>query len=411
MQGRRLTDVAGEVRREMERAGFAARVRPGARIAIGAGSRGIANIDVIVKGVVDYWLARGCRPFVFPAMGSHGSATAEGQAEVLAGYGITEAAIGCPIVSSLEVVSTGRTPDGVETYMDRQAWESDGVMLVSRVKWHTDFSGAIESGIVKMGAIGVGKLAGAHQYHAASRRLGLEHVVRTAFGQVAASGKILGGLAVLEDAHHQTAEVAAIPVEELPRKEEELLARVKSWMARIPVRSLDLLIVDEIGKTVSGTGMDTKVVNRSVEGHFNCYPDLPVITRIYVRDLCGGDGNATGVGMADIVSGRLAGKVDWQSTYVNVLTACNPAGGRLPIHFPTDRECIEAIAPTTGDTPPSRLRIGWIINTLRLDVLGVSEGLLGEVEAGPAVELIKPPMALPFDRAGNLPLLRELAAG
>ena len=406
-----MPDIAGQVRREMERANFAARVRSGARIAVGAGSRGIANIDVIVKAVAGYWLEHGCRPFVFPVMGSHGSATAEGQAAVLAGYGITEGAIGCPIVSSLEVVSTGRTPEGIETYMDRQAFESDGVVLVGRVKWHTDFSGAIESGLVKMGAIGIGKLAGAHRYHAASRRLGMEHVVRTAFRQVAGSGKILGGLAILEDAHHSTAQVEAVPVEALPRREEELLALVKSWMARIPIDPLDLLIVDEIGKTISGTGMDTKVVNRSVEGHFNCYPDLPVITRIYVRELCAdGGGNATGVGMADIVSDRLVSQVDWHSTFVNVLTACNPAGARLPVHFPTDRQCIEAIAPTTGDTPPDRLRIGWIINSMRLDVVGLSDNLRPEIDANPALEVISPSLELPYDQAGGLPRLSELAA-
>ena len=411
LQDRHLEDIAGEVRRELERVGFAARVRPGARIAIGAGSRGIANIAVIVKAVVDYWREHAGQPFVFPAMGSHGAATAEGQAAVLAGYGITEAAMGCPLISSLEVVATGRTPEGVETYMDRQAFESDGVVLVGRVKWHTDFTGTTESGLVKMGAIGIGKLAGAHRYHAAGRRLGMSQVVQSAFRQVAGSGKILGGLAILEDAHHSTSRVVAVRIEELPEREEELLAEVKAWMARIPVDPLDLLIVDEIGKTISGTGMDTKVVNRSVEGHFNCYPGLPVITRIFLRDLSDhNDGNATGMGMADIVSDRLLAKVNWHATYVNVLTACNPAGARTPVHFPTDRDCLEAIAPTVGDTDPSRLRIGWIINTMRLDLAGFSENLRAEIEANPALKVISPPFALPFDQEGGLPGLGELAA-
>jgi hypothetical protein len=395
----------------MERAALAARVRPGARIAVGAGSRGIANIAVIVRAVVDYWREHACRPFVFPAMGSHGAATAEGQTAVLAGYGITEASMGCPLISSLDVVATGRTPDGVETYMDRHAFESDGVVLVGRIKWHTDFDGEVESGLVKMGAIGIGKLAGAHQYHAAGRRLGMARVVAGAFRQIASSGKLLGGLAILEDAHHSTARVVAVGVEELPQREQELLAQVKSWMARIPVDPLDLLIVDEIGKTISGTGMDTKVVNRSIEGHFNCYPGLPVINRIFVRDISDhGDGNGTGMGMADIVSDRLLAKLNWHATYVNVLTACNPAGARLPVHFPTDRECLEAIAPTVGDTPPARLRIGWIADTMRLDVVGLSETLRGEIEANPDLEMISPPFALPFSQAGDLPRLSELAA-
>ena len=254
---RSLKDIPGEVRSQLEQADFAGRVRAGGRIAIGAGSRGIANIAAIVRAVVEYWHAHGCKPFVFPAMGSHGSATAEGQAEVLAGYGITESAMGCPIISSLEVVPTGLTPEGIETFMDRQAFESDGVMLVGRVKWHTDFTGKTESGLVKMAAIGAGKLAGAHQYHVAGVSLGLERVIRSAFRQVARSGKLLGGLAILEDARHGTARVAALPTEVLEEREAELLEQVKSWMARIPVDFLDLLIVDQMGKSISGTGIRT----------------------------------------------------------------------------------------------------------------------------------------------------------
>jgi len=262
-----------------------------------------------------------------------------------------------------------------------------------------------------MGAIGIGKLAGAHRYHAAGRGLGMARVVQSAFRQVAASGKILGGLAILEDARHSTARLVAVRIEELPRREEELLAEVKSWMARLPLDPLDLLLVDEIGKTISGTGMDTKVVNRSIEGHFNCYPGLPVISRIFVRDISDhGDGNGIGMGMADVVSDRLLSKVNWRATYVNALTACNPAGARTPVHFPTDRDCLEAIAPTVGDTDPSQLRIGWITNTMRLDLMAFSETLRTEIEANPALEVISPPLELPFEQAGNLPRLSELAA-
>ena len=381
---RRLGDIAVEARKQLEQADFASRVKPGARIAIGAGSRGIASLAVILKAVVDYWRAHGCRPFVFPAMGSHGAATAEGQAAVLARYGVDESAMECPVVSSLEVVSTGRTSEGIETFMDRQAFESDGVMLVGRVKWHTDFSGKIESGLCKMTAIGIGKLTGAQQYHACAHRIGLEQVVRSVFRQVAQSGKILGGLAILEDANHDTALLAALHIEELERREEELLELVKSWMASIPVESLDLLIVDRIGKDISGTGMDTKVVNRSIEGHSNCFPDVPFIDRIYVRDLSElSYGNAVGVGMADIVSTRLVNRIDWDATYVNSLTACHPAGARRPVHYATDRVCLEKIAPTVGKLDPKDLRIGWISDTMRLRTLGLSENLLAEIGGNP----------------------------
>src|SRR5258706_11616347 len=282
---RRLADIPATVARELAGSGFGAGLKPGARIAIGVGSRGISNLATIVRSVVDFWKGRGCEPFLFPAMGSHGAATAEGQAHVLAHYGITEAAMGCPGVSALDVVSLGKTPDGIEAFMDANAHRSDGVFLVGRVKWHTDFAGKIESGLFKMMAIGLGKFAGAQNYHTYAYRLGLEHVIRTVGRQVLKSGKILGGLAILEDANHNTAQLTAVPVEDMERKEEELLALTKSWMARIPVPELDILIIDEIGKTISGAGMDTKVVNRGVNGEYNPWPDTPRIERIYIRGL------------------------------------------------------------------------------------------------------------------------------
>src|SRR5438270_7582507 len=193
---RAISDIPGHIRKELGQAGLAQRLPKGGRVAIGVGSRGISNIATIVKSVVEFWKSQGARPFVFPAMGSHGAATAEGQADVLAHYGIHEATIGAPVISSLDVVPLGKTPEGIETFMDRSAYESDGVFLVSRIKWHTDFSGGIESGLFKMIAIGVGKFAGARQYHTFGYRLGLEQVIRSVGSKVLASGKILGGLAI-----------------------------------------------------------------------------------------------------------------------------------------------------------------------------------------------------------------------
>jgi hypothetical protein len=210
---RRIPDIANEVHKQLAASGFAARLKPGSRVAIGVGSRGIHQIAAIVRNVVRYWKDQGMQPFLFPAMGSHGAASAEGQADVLAHYGITEAAMGCPVISQLEVVSVGKTADGIEAFMDRMAYDSDGVMLVGRVKWHTDFDGKIESGLFKMMAIGLGKFAGAQRYHAYAYRLGLEHVIRSIGRQVLQSGKILGGLAILEDAYHNTGKLDAVPVE------------------------------------------------------------------------------------------------------------------------------------------------------------------------------------------------------
>ena len=274
---RRVADIPSTIEMELTTAGFGENLKPGARIAIGVGSRGIANIATIVRSVVDYWKSRGFSPFLFPAMGSHGAATAEGQADVLAHYGIVESTMGCPVVSSLEVVPLGSTPDGIDAFMDKNAFSADGVFLVGRVKWHTDFAGKIESGLFKMMAIGLGKFAGAQRYHTFAYRLGLEHVIRSIGRQVLKSGKILGGLAILEDANHHTGQLTAVRVEQMERKEEELLALVKSWMGRIPVKELDILIIDEIGKTYSGAGMDTKVVNRGVNGEYNPWDTAPRI--------------------------------------------------------------------------------------------------------------------------------------
>jgi len=398
---RRIPDVPAEVRRQLAASGFAARVKPGARIAIGVGSRGIHNIAAIVRGVVRYWQEQGMRPFLFPAMGSHGAASAQGQTDVLAHYGITEATMGCPLVSQLDVVSLGKTADGIEAFMDRQAYESDGVMLVGRVKWHTDFAGKIESGLFKMMAVGLGKFAGAQRYHAYAYRLGLEHVIRTVGRQVLASGRILGGLAILEDAWHNTAKLEAVPVEAMEQREEANLALVKSWMARIPVDA-DILILDEIGKNISGAGMDTKVVNRSVTAEYNPWPGTPHFERIFVRDLSELTYNSgVGLGMADVVTDRLVDRIDWEPTWINSLTANTPAAIRTPIHFPTDRECLERISPTVGKVDPGEVTFCWIRNTMELGRLAVSENLRTAIERKPEIE-IEGAIDFEFDGISNL---------
>jgi len=398
---RKIADVAGTVRAQLAASNFTSRLKPGARVAIGVGSRGIHNIATIVYHVVQYWKEQGMRPLLFPAMGSHGAANAAGQAEVLASYGITEATMGCPLISQLEVVSLGKTSDGIEAFMDKVAYESDGVMLVGRVKWHTDFAGTIESGLFKMMAIGLGKFAGAQRYHAYAYRLGLEHVVRSVGRQVLKSGKILGGLAILEDAYHNTAKLDAVPVEAMEAREEENLALVKSWMGRIPM-DLDILIMDEIGKNISGAGMDTKVANRGVQGEYNPWPNTPKFERIFVRNLSEHTYNsAVGLGMADVVTDRLVKRIDWAPTWINSLTANTPAAIRTPIHFPTDRECLERIAPTVGRLSMDEVTYGWIRNTMELTRLAVSENVRSAVEQNPMLE-IEATIDLEFDTTGNL---------
>jgi hypothetical protein len=398
---RSIRDVPGEVLRQLATRQFASRVPAKGRIAIGVGSRGISNIAAITRATVDYWKSQGCQPFIFPSMGSHGSATAEGQADVLAHYGIHEATMGCPVVSSLDVVSTGRTPDGIETFMDRSAYESDGVMLIGRVKWHTDFSGKLESGLFKMTAIGLGKFAGAQRYHTYAYKLGLEHVIRTVGRQVVASGKIIGGLAILEDANHNTGRVTAVPADEMERTDEELLLEVRGWMGRIPF-ALDVLIVDEIGKNISGSGMDSKVVNRSVHGESNPWQGEHRMERVFIRDLSPQTyGNGMGLGMADVIHNRVLEKIDWDATLINSLTANTPTEIRTPIHFATDRECLERISTVVGRIDLSEVTYGWIKNTMELGFLRLSENLRNKIVENSTLEIVGAAEEIEADQAGN----------
>lgn len=403
---RAIKDIPAEVHKQLGQAPFAAKVKPGGRIALGVGSRGIANIATIVRSAVDYWKSAGFEPFIFPAMGSHGAATAEGQADVLAHYGIHEATMNCPVVSSLEVVSLGSTSEGIEAFMDRNAFMSDGVMLIGRVKWHTDFAGKIESGLFKMMAIGLGKFAGAQRYHTYAYKLGLENIIRTIGRQVLASGKIVGGLAILEDANHNTAQLTAVPVDRMEQQEEDLLALAKSWMGKVPVPELDILMLDEIGKPISGAGMDTKVINRSVYGEANLWPDTPRIERVFVRDLHPNTyGNAVGLGMADVVHDRLVEKVDWHPTMINSFTASSPQCIRTPVHFASDRECLLRLMPTVGRVDPADVTLCWMTNTLDLTMVKLSENLRDQIERDSMLEVLGAPEELEFDELGNLPKL------
>lgn len=409
---RSISDIPAHIKQELSQADFAARLRPGSRLAIGVGSRGISNIATIVKSVVDFWKERGVQPFIFPAMGSHGAATAEGQSDVLAHYGIHEATMGVPVVSSLDVVPLGETPEGIATFMDKHAFEADATFLIGRVKWHTDFAGAIESGLFKMMAIGLGKFSGAQRYHTYAYKMGLEKMIRSVGTQVLASGKVMGGLAIEEGAHHETAGLVAVSASQgaaaMLKREEEILREVKSWMAKLPAPEIDILIVDEIGKNISGAGMDTKVINRSVNGEYNPWPNTPKIHRLYLRGLSSNTyHNAVGLGMADVVHDRLVADVDWRPTQINSLTASTPAAIRTPIHFPSDEECLTKISPTVGKTDLTQVTYCRIVNTLELTNLFVSETLVPSLH--PEAHVVSEPFPPPYDRQGNFADWNEAA--
>lgn len=400
---RALADVAGSLRRELDSSGIAAKLAPGARVAIAAGSRGISNIDIITGTVADFFRTNGFRPVIVPAMGSHGGGTAEGQAATLAQYGITEAAMGCPIVSTLDVLSLGHSDLGVETFVSRDAWDADAVFLINRIKWHTSFAGPLESGLTKMAAIGLGKLEGAKTSHSHARTHGMDNVIRSSGELIFATGKVLGGLAILEDATHETAQVAVLPAGQLIEREEELLRLVKSWMPRIPVPAVDILIVDEIGKNISGTGMDLKVVNRGVHGQYNPWPDTPIVERIFIRSLSPhSGGNAVGMGLADVIHENVLSRVDARVGGLNARTSGSLAAVRTPLRFVSDRECLDLLTATVGKLNPADVTMAWIHNTLELGTLALSENLRRDIDANPALEITGPAFPCEFDSAGNL---------
>jgi hypothetical protein len=400
---RKLEDIPAAVGRELASVELISGLDAGALVAIGVGSRGIANIAEIARATVDFFVSAGFRPFLFPAMGSHGAATAAGQASVLAHYGISEAAMGCPVVSSFDVVSLGRTDSGIEVFAGKDAWASDGIIVINRVKWHTSFEGAIESGVSKMLALGLGKIAGAESCHGHARRLGMDPVIRSVAGHLIATGKILGGLAILEDAYHDTAQVTALGARDLIEREMELLRTVKSWMGRIPVPALDVLIVDEIGKNIAGTGMDLKVVNRGVHGQYNPYPNTTRIERIFIRGLSElSYGNGVGIGLADVIHDRVLERIDVNAGRINARTSGSLAAVRTPLHFASDRECLDLLCATVGKFVQADITMGWIRNTLELGTLALTENLRDEIAKHPMLEVTGPAFALNFDANGNL---------
>jgi lactate racemase-like protein len=401
-EGPAVADIPATVQAELARVSVASVIKPGQTVALTAGSRGITNIATVVKATADYLKTIGAKPFVIPAMGSHGGGTADGQLDVLRHYGITEDSIGVPLRASMEVVQIGETPDGIPVWLDKYAFEADHIGVINRVKPHTDFSGAIESGLFKMMTIGLGKYHGAQHYHRANVQFGYEHVIRTVGRTVLKHAHITFGLGVIENGYDQTAVIRAVRTSQFEATELELQALSKKLAARLPFDFIHLLIVEEMGKNISGTGMDTKVIGR-IMNIIEPPPKHPRILRIYVRDIHDDSyGNAMGVGLADFVSRRLVNKIDPTATYINGLTGLSPESARIPVTFDTDREAVEAALGTIGMVKPEEARIVRIQNTLLLEELDVSEALLPEVKQHHTLEILWGPKPLMFDSIGGL---------
>lgn len=397
--GERLEDLEEALRQQCGRDGIAGRIRPGMRVAVTAGSRGITDIAEILRALVRFLKEAGAQPFIVPAMGSHGGATAEGQVKVLESLGVTEEFCGAPIESSMETVEIGKTDRGVPVYMDKKASETDGVVIVGRIKVHTDFRSGVGSGLLKMASIGLGK----HEQALALHSYGVEGIrdfmVETG-REVLESGKVLFGIAIVENGYDETSILEAIPPELIPEREAELLEQSAAMMPKLPVEDIDVLFVDELGKNYSGTGMDTNIIGRfrimGVEE-----PESPRVKYLIASGVSApSHGNTLGVGLADFTTRRLFEAVDFQAMNENTLTSTFVERAKIPMVMESDRDAIEAAIRCNWGVSPQDTRFVRIPNTLHLEHVYLSENLVEEALAAGNVEVAGESGELEFDSEG-----------
>jgi hypothetical protein len=398
----KLDDIPMKVRKEIFKLDIGGKIEKGDTVAITCGSRGISNINIIIKAVVDTLSELGLNSFIVPAMGSHGSATAEGQKEMIAHYGVTEDFIGVPIKSSMDVVEIGETEDGVNVCIDKNAFDADHILVLNRIKLHTDFKGVNESGLMKMMTIGLGKYVGATRYHTAAVDYGMQHMIHTVGRTVLKNAKILCGLGIIENGYDQTADICAFNPDMLEMGEREMLLRANEFFPRLPVENVDILILDVIGKNISGTGMDTNVIGRFYCPVYSKEPESPKIKRIIVSDLTEqSNGNGTGIGLADFCNQRIINKLDKNATYINCLTGMAPEKARIPITYPNDRMSMQSALRTIGLVAPESARVIHAYSTLHMEFLEVSESVAKELELRDDIEILEEANELLFDENDN----------
>ena len=410
-------DLPARVREQFAKSGALGQITPGMRIAVGVGSRGISNLAEIVKASVEVLAEAGAKPFIIPAMGSHGGATPEGQTRVLAEYGVTAEAMGVPVDARMDVRKIGEALGGRDVVFSAAALDADAVVAINRVKPHTDFHGPMGSGIQKMLAIGFGKQVGANLAHQAAVREGYLEAFRDYARVVLENVKVLCGVAIVEDQHHQTAEIEVLSQKEIVPGEARLIKRAEAMLPRLPLDEVDLLIVDEMGKEISGTGMDTNVIGREIHGYSSMLSGnghaaagggssvgrSVLIHRILVCSLTEmSKGNGTGLGLADFATKRLVNALDLKTTYMNALTSLGVLTPKIPIYFDTDREAVEQALATLATREPERLRVVRIANTLRLDRMLVSESCAEALRGRAGVTVGGTAEEMRFDREGNL---------
>ncbi len=399
----RVGDVAAAVAATIVASSLPDKLQPGQSVAIAVGSRGINQLPVIVEAVVQAVRSLGGEPWIVPAMGSHGGATGPGQAAVLADYGVSPQTVGCEVRASMEVREIGRTPQDVPVYFDALAAAADHVIVINRIKPHTRICGPYESGVVKMMLIGLGKHRGAAEYHQAMTRQRFDELVGHVAPLILQRMPISLGLAIVENAYDQVALVEAIEPERILTREPELLDVARRMMPRLPFDDADLLIIDRIGKNISGSGMDTNVVGRKFNDKMAGENERPKILQIYVRGLTvPSAGNAAGIGMAEYCRSSLVREMDVEKTRINCLTALHITGAAVPVHWETDREVMQVAAGQSGRRTADQLRWMWIADTLHVGELLCSEAYLAEATPRADLSIIEPLAPPQFDGAGQL---------
>jgi hypothetical protein len=395
--GARIEDISAEIKHQIANPRVGDRVKPGMRIAVTVGSRGIADIDKVARSIVDELKRRGAKPFIVPAMGSHGGSTAEGQIKVLANLRVTEENIGCPIISSMNVVELARLDNGLPVLIDKEAYEADGIVVLNRVKPHSAFRGPSESGLVKMIAIGLGKQKGADTCHVYGFGHMAQHIVQMAHIAIT-KAPIIFGIAIIENAYDQVMKLVGVPASDIIEADRKLLHEARANMARIPFQKIDVLIVDWMGKEFSGSGMDPNITGRYATPFASGGPE---VNKLVVLDLTKAtQGNATGVGMADFTTRRLVNKINYQYTYANAFTATITIPVKIPVIMESDRDAILGAIKTCNATELNRARIVRVNDTLHLDDMYVSESLLDVPTEGMFVSAT--PNDIKFDLGGNV---------
>ena len=392
----KIDDVGKAVTDEMGRADIKNKIKSGAKIAVGVGSRGVANIDTAVKALIASLKGLGAEPFIFPAMGSHAGGTAEGQEALLAGYGVTESNMGAPVRATMDTVIVAELEDGTKVHMDKYAHEADGVVLINRVKPHTSFRGEIESGVVKMMTIGMGKINGATSLHGNHPIAEFGDILPRAAKAIMECQPFLFGIGMVEDAYDDTAIVQAMSAENLFVEETKLQARAKELMAKLYIEDIDVLVIDEIGKEISGAGADPNVTgNRDTPGF-----EVPRVQKTVILDLTDKThGNASGIGSAHVITHRLLRRVDFASTYANMVTATALEGARVPIPMKTAQDAVRLAVKTLIGIEPEDARIVRIRNTLSLGEIEVSEPILKELQGDGRMEILSQPGKIVFSDA------------